>query len=682
MTRLFSSTAVNLTHLQMLPSQPQPTAKRKALDDSNPLLAAAKRAKKENKTGPSTKRKLMNAEETPGGLLIVRASESMPHSQNTAHTKPSSRVASQPPPSNPSSTLGAGPSKPPSKKFRAGSQPPPAARSSTLPTLHDDPQLEQDVRAMEDEADHLRRNSRAHTTIDPAFNPAFQFPPRAESSTTKGKSRIVDTSILIPERETPKIERNKQLREGAMAAIANGRSSRPLEQNGKGQGHHRRKSSVSGRGKRISTSFETTGVIVQPHNSVADTSFYKHIDCDLPEVERIRTLLIWCSLRAAGISGSNGTSSSKSKPRPSSTQPPPPPLPPLSDKAAQLLMTAQEGYIRMLAEKRIDLSLFPQQAAKDSTTEVLRDNEQNVRNRLCEVIYSENIQKAQAEDEAWKKVSYDYEAYTKKLQTSLDKRNAANTATTGEPSTPSAKAKGKRRATTDTEISALPREHELSSEFQRSSSLARSVLGLRDQDLGDDRIACPSSSRRPGTQTREELESELDRRLPLLQFKVDQLYTWANAAKRTVDIGEMSLNERFEVLNANLDAKLHPRVLSSRSGSGQGSGANVLGSYVRPSSSAVPGGTVAPLELLRALGRVDKERPLALVGDEARRAAREVQRREESGIGAVGDRRLTVTVIPATPRKPPGTPRRDKERERGGTPGRERSRSRTPGRER
>jgi len=47
MTRHFFLTAVNLTHLQMLPSQPQPTAKRKALDDANPLLAAAKKAKKE-----------------------------------------------------------------------------------------------------------------------------------------------------------------------------------------------------------------------------------------------------------------------------------------------------------------------------------------------------------------------------------------------------------------------------------------------------------------------------------------------------------------------------------------------------------------------------------------------------------------------------------------------------------
>ena len=48
MTTLSSSTVVNLTHKQMLPSQPQITGKRKP-EDSNPLLnaAAAKRAKKE-----------------------------------------------------------------------------------------------------------------------------------------------------------------------------------------------------------------------------------------------------------------------------------------------------------------------------------------------------------------------------------------------------------------------------------------------------------------------------------------------------------------------------------------------------------------------------------------------------------------------------------------------------------
>src|SRR6266511_2793202 len=58
----------------------------------------------------------------------------------------------------------------------------------------------------------------------------------------------------------------------------------------------------------------------QPHNSVLESSFYKHIDTDLHDPERIRQLLIWCSLRAAAAPAS---SSSASK------------LPPLSAEAVQ-----------------------------------------------------------------------------------------------------------------------------------------------------------------------------------------------------------------------------------------------------------------------------------------------------------------------------------------------------------
>jgi kinetochore protein Mis13/DSN1 len=123
------------------------------------------------------------------------------------------------------------------------------------------------VRAMEDEADNLRRNSRAHTTIDPSvrlsITPAFQFPPRPPDSDTpqRGKSKITDTSVLLPSEESPQIERNKLLREGAMAAIANGRGRESIVTNGTANGGHRRKSSINSRGKRISSSFEATGVI-------------------------------------------------------------------------------------------------------------------------------------------------------------------------------------------------------------------------------------------------------------------------------------------------------------------------------------------------------------------------------------------------------------------------------------
>lgn len=66
-----------------------------------------------------------------------------------------------------------------------------------------------------------------------------------------------------------------------------------------------------------------------------------------------------------------------------------------------------------------------------------------------------------------------------------------------------------------------------------------------------------------------------------------------------------------------------------------------------------------PQDLLRALSRIDMQRPPAQVGDSARRAAREAQRANE-----LSNVERKLTGIPNTPRKAPGTPRR------AGTPGR------------
>ncbi|TFK36727.1 Mis12-Mtw1 protein family-domain-containing protein [Crucibulum laeve] len=675
MTILSSATLTSLAHRQMLPSDSQPTAKRKATDDSNPLLQLAKR-KKESKGGASNKRKLLNAEETPGGLLIVRAPSvpvSQPNTSNPLIRPPSQGASAQLP-----TTVGAGPSKPPSKKFRAESQPPastsntsrsrPQSKSTArdrLPPAHEDPELENDVRAMDDEADQLRRHSRAHTTIDStviSVNPAFQFPARAEPSqpkpkSKKGKPKIVDTSLALPENETPQIERNKLLRSDAMAAIVNGR-----EKSGDG---HRRKSSLS-RGKRISSSFESTGVITQPHNSVSDSSFYKHIDCDLPESERMRQLLIWCSLRASGSTlGINSSTPSKSKPRPppaSTTS-----LPPLSAKSQGLLREVQDDLVRMLAEKRIDLSLYGPEASgsgsKNVEEEILKENEQNVRNRKWEVTYTEHIKKAQEEDEAWKKVRYDYDAYMKKIQASISKPLPS-----GEPPTPSAKAQGKQRATDSDPSSWKIREYALPPDLQRAAQLAKSVLSV--QQTGDERVASSSSShlptRRQGRLSREELDTEIARLMPDMQFKLDQLHTYANAARATTDVAERMLTERFELIGAHLAARSSLRMpTSTGGGAGEGGVAGLLRTY---SVAGRGGSEPEPRDLLRALSRIDQERPPAMVGDAARQAAREVQRAGESGAGAVGDRRLTGVPVSSTPRKAPGTPRR------GGTPGRDRER--------
>jgi kinetochore protein Mis13/DSN1 len=209
---------------------------------------------------------VLNAEEQPGGLRIVRVSSAAPEpsgSNPDVPPRPPSSQSQRPPSS-------AGPSRQPSKKFRSDSRPPTSRPKSgsrshergVTPSTQEDLEIEQDVRAMEDEADHLRRNSRAHTTIDPSIrlsiNPAFQFPPRPPDPDTprKEKSKITDTSMLLPSEETPQIERNKLLREGAMTAITNGRSRDMTTRGG-----HRRKSSINSRGKRISSSFEATGVI-------------------------------------------------------------------------------------------------------------------------------------------------------------------------------------------------------------------------------------------------------------------------------------------------------------------------------------------------------------------------------------------------------------------------------------
>ncbi len=115
----------------------------------------------------------------------------------------------------------------------------------------------------------------------------------------------------------------------------------------------------------------------QPHNSVSESSFYKHIDTDLPDPERIRQLLIWCSLRAAAAPAS---SSSASK------------LPPLSAEAVQALKASQEDIVRSLAERKIDLSMYSSEGRKEPQQGELRENEQNVRNRMWEVTYTNHIQ--------------------------------------------------------------------------------------------------------------------------------------------------------------------------------------------------------------------------------------------------------------------------------------------------
>lgn len=129
----------------------------------------------------------------------------------------------------------------------------------------------------------------------------------------------------------------------------------------------------------------TSASKARPHTSVSDSSLYKHIDPDLPESQRIRQLLIWLASRAMEPSSS---SSRKGKSPAISTDPNLPPLPP---GGAELLREVEEDILRQLAEKRIDTSAYSEPSESGSTWS-LKENEQNVKNRAREKLFTEQIE--------------------------------------------------------------------------------------------------------------------------------------------------------------------------------------------------------------------------------------------------------------------------------------------------
>jgi hypothetical protein len=65
-------------------------------------------------------------------------------------------------------------------------------------------------------------------------------------------------------------------------------------------------------------------------------------------------------------------------------------LPPLNAEALQLLKLAQGDVVRRLAEKKIDLSFSNSSSQAQGN---LCENKQNVRNRMWEVSYMDDIRK-------------------------------------------------------------------------------------------------------------------------------------------------------------------------------------------------------------------------------------------------------------------------------------------------
>lgn len=135
----------------------------------------------------------------------------------------------------------------------------------------------------------------------------------------------------------------------------------------------------------------------QPHTSVRDSSFYKHIDVDVPEPQRAQQLLIWCSHRAMSElveentkrAGTSSEGSSSSKPRGKDPGKDPPPL---SSASMMLLKGVEESVVKMLAERKIDTNVYSPPEDSDVSRQ-LKENGENVRNRAREGKFNAHIQK-------------------------------------------------------------------------------------------------------------------------------------------------------------------------------------------------------------------------------------------------------------------------------------------------
>ncbi|RPD59709.1 hypothetical protein L227DRAFT_586562 [Lentinus tigrinus ALCF2SS1-6] len=562
----------------MIPSQPQ-TSKRKATDDANPLAAAA---------GKKLKRDVLNGEEQPGGLVIVRAPAPTNRSLHIEPV-PESRASSVQP-----QTL-LQPSKPPSKKLRAEGSSRAVGKAKerdVYAATRAEPEVDEDVRQMQSEADTLRRRSQAAEQAANS-NANLEFPARTPRKPNSTSRRNIDMTEPIAQAETPQIEKNKMMR---------------------GETGHRRRSSVS-RGKRVSSSYEATGVISHPHTSVSVSSFFKHIDSELPEPQRARQLLIWCSNRAMNEPADQAPQASSSRESSTNSGKDPPPL---SSAQADILKRTEESLIRMLAEKKVDTNVYGGAGSQNGDAQrPLKENEQNVKNRAREARFNSHIQRSKQEAEAWRELSDSYDLHRKSVQADMEKRRRALAA---------AKSKGKERANADDLDDWDVERRDLPEQFLSGGSvdLARQIVSGR------------SSSTAP-----------LQDRLKDLEFTMDRLHTFTNSALQMTRVVEANLDRRFALLNISLASRSQPAPPSAHPDP------TALSSYIIPTQPRPP--ATDPQDLFRALSRIDVERPQTQIGDAARRAVREVQRAADS---SAGERRLTGGVPPPTPRKPPGTPRR------------------------
>lgn len=383
--------------------------------------------------------------------------------------------------------------------------------------IEGDGEVEEAVRQMNSEAGDLRDRTRASVAnmTPAAMEVDLDFPPTATinrkpvSKKTRqlkpqqgGKTGSHDTptrghqegTMPVMDQDTPQIAKNRLMRGETKIASSLGVGDAPTDRPGS---LTRRRSSFSSRGKRSSSSYESTGIIsesrcllVSPLLIIrSSTSYlcqghlYKYIDPDLPESQRMRQLLVWVTSRAADSS----SPSSKGKKK----QGPDPGLPPLPPGGEELLKEVQNDFIRQIAEGKVDTNVY---SDPTSPKKALKENEQNVRNRARERLFTEQIEECvetvvecllrllmgifrrRKEDVAWAEVAQFYNARQSNILSTISQEKKA-----------SAKAKGKQRVTLQEPEDLEPWGNELPEEFRGANGddvakhlLESGLKGVRD----------------------------------------------------------------------------------------------------------------------------------------------------------------------------------------------------------
>lgn len=158
--------------------------------------------------------------------------------------------------------------------------------------------------------------------------------------------------------------------------------------------------------------------------------------------------------------------------------------------------------------------------------------------------------------------------------------------------------------------------------------------------------------------TRKKGGSPITRRLAEVENKLDRMHAIVHEADQAARHLSRYFDMRFKVLSAALALRSQPP--SSHTNDGPALSQLISNDPLRSTGSSGSHDTVA---MLRALARTDMEHPRDDMTDEARKAARDVQKINATPNRKSSERRLTAIaprVIQGTPRRP-GTPRQHSE---------------------